>query len=229
MTPEELSKIIKESLESLNASQKLEVSDIPEIKIERPKSKDHGDFSSNIALMVAKPAGKNPREVAQLLVDDLSKNSGIKKIEIAGPGFLNFTLDSASLGELARSIVQEADKYGHTNLLKGETINIEFISANPTGPLHLGHTRWAAVGDAIARVLAASGAKVVREFYINDRGSQLDKFGASICAAANNEAIPEDGYHGAYVKELAAEIVKEKPEILKLSKSEQEVAFREEG
>ena len=229
MTPEELSKTIKESLESLIASQKLEVSAIPEIKIERPKSKDHGDFSSNIALMVAKPAGKNPRDVAQLLVDDLSKNPGIKKIEIAGPGFLNFTLDSASLGELARSIVKDSDKYGHTNSLSGETINIEFISANPTGPLHLGHTRWAAVGDAIARVLAASGAKVVREFYINDRGSQLDKFGASICAAANNEAIPEDGYHGAYVKDLAAEIVKEKPEILKLSKSEQEIEFREEG
>ncbi len=229
MTPEELSKTIKESLESLIASQKLEVSVIPEIKIERPKSKDHGDFSSNIALMVAKPAGKNPRDVAQLLVDDLSKNPGIKKIEIAGPGFLNFTLDSASLGELARTIIELSDKYGHTDLLKGETINIEFISANPTGPLHLGHTRWAAVGDAIARVLAASGAKVVREFYINDRGSQLDKFGASICAAANNEAIPEDGYHGAYVKDLAAEIVKEKPEILKLSKSEQVIEFREEG
>jgi arginyl-tRNA synthetase len=229
MTPEELSLIIKKSLESFISSQKLEITTIPEIKIERPKSKDHGDFSSNIALMVAKPAGKNPRDVAQLLVDDLSKNSGIKKIEIAGPGFLNFTLDSASLGELARSILKEADKYGHTDLLKGETINIEFISANPTGPLHLGHTRWAAVGDAIARVLAASGAKVAREFYINDRGAQLDKFGASICAAANNEAIPEDGYHGAYVKDLAAEIVKEKPEILKLSKSEQEIEFREEG
>jgi arginyl-tRNA synthetase len=229
MTPEELSKTIKESLESLVASQKLELPEIPEIKIERPKSKDHGDFASNIALMVSKSAGKNPREVAQLLVQELSKNPGIKKVDIAGPGFLNFTLDSASLGELAKSILEQADKYGHTKILENETINIEFISANPTGPLHLGHTRWAAVGDAIARVLAASGAKVVREFYINDRGAQLDKFGVSICAAANNEAIPEDGYHGAYVKDLAAEIVKERPEILKLSKDEQEIEFREEG
>lgn len=113
---------------------------------------------------MAKPAGKNPRDVAQLLVDDLSKNPGIKKIEIAGPGFLNFTLDSASLGELARTIIEQSDKYGHTDLFKGETINIEFISANPTGPLHLGHTRWAAVGDAIARVLAASGAKLSESF-----------------------------------------------------------------
>jgi len=229
MTPEELSKTIKKSLESLISAKKIAVNDIPEIKIERPKSKDHGDYASNIALMVAKPAGVNPREVAQLLVDELSKNSAFKKVEIAGPGFLNFTLESASLGEVVRTIIKEANKYGHTNTLQGLNINVEFISANPTGPLHLGHTRWAAVGDALARVLVASGAKVAREFYINDRGTQIDKFGISICAAANNEAIPEDGYHGAYIKDLATEIVKEKPEILKLSKDKQVIEFREEG
>jgi len=229
MTPEELSKTIKKSLESLISAKKIAVNDIPEIKIERPKSKDHGDYASSIALMVAKPAGVNPREVAQLLVDELSKNSAFKKVEIAGPGFLNFTLKSASLGEVVRTIIKEANKYGHTNTLQGQNINVEFISANPTGPLHLGHTRWAAVGDALARVLVASGAKVAREFYINDRGTQIDKFGISICAAANNEAIPEDGYHGAYIKDLATEIVKEKPEILKLSKDKQVIEFREEG
>ncbi len=229
MTPEELSKTIKKSLESLISAKKIAVSDIPEIKIERPKNKDHGDYASNIALMVAKPAGVNPREVAQLLVDELSKNPAFKKVEIAGPGFLNFTLESASLGEVVRTIIKEANKYGHTNTLQGQNINVEFISANPTGPLHLGHTRWAAVGDALARVLVASGAKVAREFYINDRGTQIDKFGISICAAANNEAIPEDGYHGAYIKDLATEIVKEKPEILKLSKDKQVIEFREEG
>lgn len=229
MTPEELSKTIKKSLESLISAKKIAVKDIPEIKIERPKNKDHGDYASNIALMVAKPAGVNPREVAQLLVDELSKNPALKKVEIAGPGFLNFTLESASLGEVVRTIIKEANKYGHTNTLQGQNINVEFISANPTGPLHLGHTRWAAVGDALARVLVASGAKVAREFYINDRGTQIDKFGISICAAANNEAIPEDGYHGAYIKDLAAEIVKEKPEILKLSKDKQVIEFREEG
>ena len=229
MTPEELSKTIKKSLESLISAKKIAVKDIPEIKIERPKNKDHGDYASNIALMVAKPAGVNPREVAQLLVDELSKNQAFKKVEIAGPGFLNFTLESASLGEVVRTIIEEANKYGHTNTLQGQNINVEFISANPTGPLHLGHTRWAAVGDALARVLVASGAKVAREFYINDRGTQIDKFGISICAAANNEAIPEDGYHGAYIKDLAIEIVKEKPEILKLSKDKQVIEFREEG
>ena len=229
MTPEELSKTIKKSLESLISAKKIAVNDIPEIKIERPKNKDHGDYASNIALMVAKPAGVNPREVAQLLVDELSKNQAFKKVEIAGPGFLNFTLESASLGEVVRTIIEEANKYGHTNTLQGQNINVEFISANPTGPLHLGHTRWAAVGDALARVLVASGAKVAREFYINDRGTQIDKFGISICAAANNEAIPEDGYHGAYIKDLATEIVKEKPEILKLSKDKQVIEFREEG
>ena len=229
MTPEELSKTIKKCLESLISANKITVNDIPEIKIERPKNKDHGDYASNIALMVAKPAGVNPREVAQLLVDELSKNQAFKKVEIAGPGFLNFTLESASLGEVVRTIIKEANKYGHTNTLQGQNINVEFISANPTGPLHLGHTRWAAVGDALARVLVASGAKVAREFYINDRGTQIDKFGISICAAANNEAIPEDGYHGAYIKDLATEIVKEKPEILKLSKDKQVIEFREEG
>lgn len=229
MTPEELSNLINSAVKSLISAQKIEKVEIPEIKIERPKSKDHGDFASNIALALSKPVGKNPREVAQLLIEELSKEKSIKKIEIAGPGFLNFTLDTASLGELARTIVEKADEFGKTESLKNQTINVEFISANPTGPLHLGHTRWAAVGDAIARVLAASGAKVVREFYINDRGIQLDKFGESLFSAANDLPIPEDGYHGSYVKEIANEIIKEHPEYLKQSKHEQIVSFREAG
>ncbi len=229
MTPEELSKLINSAVKSLLSAQKIEKVEIPEIKIERPKSKDHGDFASNIALALSKPVGKNPREVAQLLIEELSKEKSIKKIEIAGPGFLNFTLDTASLGELARTIVEKADEFGKTESLKNQTINVEFISANPTGPLHLGHTRWAAVGDAIARVLAASGAKVVREFYINDRGIQLDKFGESLFSAANDLPIPEDGYHGSYVKEIANEVIKEHPEYLKQSKHEQIVSFREAG
>ena len=229
MTPEELSNLINKAIESLVAAQKLDLAELPEIKIERPKSKEHGDFASNIALALAKPTGKNPREVAQLLIDTLKVEKSIKKIDIAGPGFLNFTLDTASLGELAKLIVEQSKDFGKTNSLKNQTINVEFISANPTGPLHLGHTRWAAVGDAIARVLAASGAKVIREFYINDRGIQLDKFGESIYAAANELPIPEDGYHGTYVKDIANEIVKEHPEYLKQSKHEQIVSFREAG
>ena len=229
MTPEELSRIIKNCLESLISAQKLQVDQIPEIKIERPKSKDHGDFASNIALAVSKAAGKSPRDVAQILSEELLKEKKFKKIDIAGPGFLNFTLDTASLAEIAQTIVKRKEKYGHTDNLKNQVINVEFISANPTGPLHLGHTRWAAVGDAIARVLQASGAKVIREFYVNDRGSQLDKFGESIWAAANNQAIPEDGYHGSYIKDLANSIVSEKPEIIKLNKEEQLIEFREEG
>lgn len=229
MTPEELSNLIKSAVESLISAQKIEKIDLPEIKIERPKSKDHGDFASNIALALSKPVGKNSRDVATLLIEELSKEKSIQKIEIAGPGFLNFTLDTASLGELARIIVEKSSEFGKTETLKNQTINVEFISANPTGPLHLGHTRWAAVGDAIARVLAASGAKVVREFYINDRGIQLDKFGESLFAAANDLAVPEDGYHGMYVKEIADEIIKENPEYLKQSKHEQIVSFREAG
>jgi arginyl-tRNA synthetase len=229
MTPEELAVKIKQSLESLISTKKLEINQIPEIKIERPKSKDHGDYACNIALLVAKPAGVNPQVVAKLLKEELSQDVAIKKIDIAGPGFLNFTIEAGSLGELAQTIIEQGKLYGHTETLKNQSINIEFISANPTGPLHLGHTRWAAVGDAIARVLEANGAKVTREFYINDRGAQLDKFGESIWAVANNSEIPENGYHGAYIKDLANEIVKENPEILKQSKETQVEQFREIG
>ncbi len=229
MTPEELDLKIKLTIDSLTKKNKLPVIDIPEFKVERPKNKDHGDYSCNIAMIIAKKVEINPREVAQLIIDELANDKSFKKIEIAGPGFLNFTFESGSLGEIARTIISQAGKYGHNKTLNDQTVNVEFISANPTGPIHLGHTRWAAVGDSIARVIEASGAKVVREFYVNDRGVQMDKFGASICAVANGEEVPEDGYHGAYIKDLAKEIVSENPDILSLPKQDQPVAFREAG
>jgi len=229
MTPEELDLKIKSTIDSLTKKNKLPVIDIPEFKVERPKNKDHGDYSCNIAMIIAKKVEINPREVAQLIIDELANDKSFKKIEIAGPGFLNFTFESGSLGEIARTIISQAGKYGHNKTLNDQTVNVEFISANPTGPIHLGHTRWAAVGDSIARVIEASGAKVIREFYVNDRGVQMDKFGASICAVANNEEVPEDGYHGAYIKDLAKAIVSENPDILSLPKQDQPVAFREAG
>jgi arginyl-tRNA synthetase len=152
---------------------------------------------------------------------------GIASAEVAGPGFVNVRLDAAAQGELARTIVTAGDAWGTSSTLAGRTVNVEFISANPTGPLHLGHTRWAAVGDAIARVLAAAGATVTKEFYINDRGVQMDKFGASVMAAANGRPVPEDGYHGGYILDLAAAIVIAKPDITSLPEDEQLVAFRE--
>ena len=146
------------------------------IVLERPKNRDHGDYATSIALALAKPTGKSPRDVAEIVQRGLQGNPEIERIEIAGPGFINITLAKASQGAVVNSILNEKENYGRVSILSGKKINLEFISANPTGPLHLGHTRWAAVGDALASVLAAGGAEVTREFYINDRGTQMDLF-----------------------------------------------------
>jgi arginyl-tRNA synthetase len=183
------------------------------ITLERPKNRDHGDYATSIALQLAKAAGKNPREIATILQAAIASIAGVVKVEIAGPGFINITLDRASQAELVRTILTAKNAYGRGHALKGVKINLEFISANPTGPLHLGHTRWAAVGDALGRVLSAAGADVTREFYINDRGRQMDLFGQSVQAAALGNSIPEDGYQGEYIKDLAAEVLAANPGI----------------
>ena len=177
------------------------------ITLERPKNRDHGDYATSIALQLAKAAGQNPREIAAILQKAIASIAGVSKVDIAGPGFINITLDRASQAELVRIILSNKYEYGRGNGLAGVTINLEFISANPTGPLHLGHTRWAAVGDSLGRVLSAAGAAVTREFYINDRGRQMDLFGQSVQAAAQGKPIPEDGYQGDYINDLAAEVV----------------------
>ena len=187
---------------------------VPEsIVLERPKNRDHGDYATSIALQLAKAAGKNPREVATLLQSAIALLPGVSAVDIAGPGFINITLDRANQAELVRTILTNAHAYGTGDSLKGVSINLEFISANPTGPLHLGHTRWAAVGDALGRVLKAAGAQVTQEFYINDRGRQMDLFGQSVQAAATGNPIPEDGYQGDYIKDLAKIVVAENPGI----------------
>jgi arginyl-tRNA synthetase len=183
------------------------------IVLERPKNRDHGDYATSIALQLAKAAGKNPREVATLLQTAIAQLPGVSAVEIAGPGFINITLDRANQAELVRTILTDRKSYGDGQSLKGVTINLEFISANPTGPLHLGHTRWAAVGDALGRVLKAAGATVVQEFYINDRGRQMDLFGQSVQAAALGNPIPEDGYQGEYIKDLVKVVVAQNPGI----------------
>ena len=183
------------------------------ITLERPKNRDHGDYATSIALQLAKAAGKNPREIATILQAAIASIAGVVKVDIAGPGFINITLDRASQAELVRTILSAGSKYGRGSALQGVKINLEFISANPTGPLHLGHTRWAAVGDALGRVLSAAGADVAREFYINDRGRQMDLFGQSVQAAAQGNPIPEDGYQGQYIADLAKEVVAANPGI----------------
>ncbi len=197
------------------------------IPLERPKNRDHGDYASSIALQLAKPAGKNPREVAELLKKDLEKLPEVSSVDIAGPGFINIKLNRASQADLVRIILSAKESYGKGAALAGVKVNLEFISANPTGPLHLGHTRWAAVGDALGRVLSAAGAEVVREFYINDRGNQMDLFGQSVQAAALGQPIPEDGYQGDYILDLAKLVLAENPEITKLDAEPRFVAFRE--
>jgi arginyl-tRNA synthetase len=197
------------------------------VRLERPKNRDHGDYATSIALQLAKAAGIAPQEVAKIIAADLTALDAITSVDIAGPGFINITLNRASQAELVRTILIAGEKYGHSNSLNGVSINLEFISANPTGPLHLGHTRWAAVGDALGRVLAAAGAKVTQEFYINDRGNQMDLFGASVEAAALGLPIPENGYQGEYIGDLAKTLVAQDKSILELIGKARTAEFRE--
>jgi len=199
------------------------------IPLERPKNRDHGDFATSIALVLAKIVGKNPRDVATIIAKELKSESSLSKVEIAGPGFINLTLNSASQGEIIESILEKRESFGRVTDLAGIKINLEFISANPTGPIHLGHTRWAAVGDALGRILIAVGAEVTREFYINDRGVQMDLFGASLRASALGIARPEEGYQGAYIDEIARDIMGVHPEYATLPERDSIVAFREAG
>ncbi|MET9317431.1 arginine--tRNA ligase [Kribbella sp. NPDC003505] len=231
MTPEQLAEKILQALAALAADGTITVEGgLPrELKVERPKNPEHGDYATNVAMQLGKRAGLNPRQFAELLAERLRDDEAITAVEIAGPGFINLRVAADAQGKVAQAILEAGEKYGTSDSLHGRTINLEFISANPTGPLHLGHTRWAAVGDALARVLTAAGASVSREFYINDRGNQMDKFGASLQAAAHGQPIPEDGYHGEYILDLAKRIVDEVPGITELPEDEQLVAFREAG
>ena len=232
MTPDQLAAAVRSAVLSAidEGALALDATAVPaDITIERPRSAEHGDYATNIALQLAKPAGSNPRAVAGLVAERLRATAGVASVDIAGPGFLNITLDSASFGELARSVVVAGEEYGSIDRYAGVSVNVEFISANPTGPIHLGHARWAAVGDAIARVLEAAGATAAREFYVNDRGIQMDKFGQSVEARALGTEVPEGGYQGAYVDDLATLVVAADPGIVDLPESERSVAFREAG
>jgi arginyl-tRNA synthetase len=203
---------------------------VPEsVRIERPKVKEHGDYATSIALQLAKPAGRPPREVAEAIARRLSDAPGVAKVDVAGPGFLNITLDSAAQGELARTVVTAGEGYGRATTMAGHRFNLEFVSANPTGPLHLGHVRWAAVGDALARVLEASGADVAREYYFNDAGVQIDRYAASVMAAAKGEPTPEDGYGGGYIHDIATAVVARHPDVLGLDDATALAIFRSDG
>ena len=232
MSPESLSAAVLAVLTPIAAERRpdeeftLTASDIV---LDRPRNRDHGDWASNIAMRLAKQFGTNPRELAQQIADGLAEVDGIASAEVAGPGFINIRLDAAAAGALAKTIVEAGSAYGTNDSQAGRSINIEFVSANPTGPLHIGHTRWAALGDAIARLLAASGARVAREFYINDAGAQMERFAASIVAAAHGEPAPEGGYSGAYITDIAERVTAARPDFLDLDAAEQQLVARELG
>ena len=213
MNPEALASIIERTAHDLAASGEAgQLTDdmIPgKVTVMRPKDRSHGDWATNIAMQLGKKAGMAPRDLAQLFAARLSAADGIASVEVAGPGFINITLDSASAAAIVDQVLAEGARFGRNTHLSGRTLNLEFVSANPTGPIHIGGTRWAAVGDSMARVLEANGAKVVREYYFNDHGTQIDRFAKSLVAAAHNEPTPEDGYKGAYIDEIARRVIGE--------------------
>ncbi|GAA4094764.1 arginine--tRNA ligase [Nocardioides kongjuensis] len=231
MTPAQLSATIVDALSTLVDQGDLALPDgVPsEVTVERPRQKGHGDYATNVALQLAKKAGTNPRALGELLAARLKEADGIADVELAGPGFLNITVEAGAQGQVAAEVVAAGQAYGRTDTLGGQKINVEFISANPTGPLHLGHTRWAVLGDAIGRVLAAAGADVTREFYINDRGVQMNHFADSIIAAALGEPKPEDGYAGEYIDDLAKAVEAASPGIFQLEGDERRAAVRAKG
>lgn len=229
LTPEQLSSAIIEVLAALVGDGAFEFA-LPEtVVVERPKNRDHGDWATNVAMQLAGKNGINPRNFATEIASRLEQVAGIEKVEVAGPGFINIFVSDAAAAELVREVVQQGASYGLGESMSGVRLNLEFVSANPTGPIHLGGTRWAAVGDALARVFESQGAEVTREYYFNDHGAQIDRFARSLVAAALGEPAPDDGYAGAYILEIAEQILSTNPEVLTLDADARQEAFRSHG
>ena len=231
MTPAELSAAIVRILGALQERAVLPAGDLPtEVVIERPKNREHGDWATNIAMQAAGRFGQNPRALAEKIATELANTEGISKVDIAGPGFINITVSAAAAGAIAKQIVEQGASFGAGSALAGLKMNLEFVSANPTGPIHIGGTRWAAVGDSLARILQAQGASVTREYYFNDHGAQIDRFARSLLAAARKQDAPEDGYAGAYIDQIASRVLAETAEdILALPEADAQEAFRAAG
>ena len=230
VTPAALADLVRSSAVQVLTARGLDTGVLPEhVTIERPRNPDHGDYATNLALQVATKAGMKPREFAQALAEAVAADAGVDAAEVAGPGFLNFRLAADAQGEVVRQVIEGGAAYGRGDALAGVKINLEFVSANPTGPIHLGGTRWAAVGDALGRVLSAQGADVTREYYFNDAGAQIDRFVRSVIAAAQGAPAPEDGYSGAYISDIAAEVIKAEPSALSLPEDERHETFRRIG
>ena len=231
MTPEQLSTAIVDVLTTLTDGGALALPDgVPtSVTVERPRQKGHGDYATNVALQLAKKAGTNPRALAELVAAGLTATDGIGAVEIAGPGFLNITVEAGAQGQVALDILAAGASYGANDAFAGEKINLEFVSANPTGPIHIGGVRWAAVGDALGRIFTLTGADVTREYYFNDHGAQIDRFSRSLLASAKGEPAPEDGYGGQYIHDIAAAVVAQRPDVTGLADEQAQEVFRSVG
>ncbi len=230
VTPAALADLVRNSAVQVLTARGLDDSVLPEkVTIERPRNPEHGDYATNLALQVAKKAGMKPRDFADALSAALAATDGIDSAEVAGPGFLNLRLAADAQGQIVQQVLDAGETYGLGDALAGVKINLEFVSANPTGPIHLGGTRWAAVGDALGRVLSAQGGQVTREYYFNDHGAQIDRFVRSLVAAAKGEPAPEDGYAGGYINDIAAEVIRQEPSALSLPDDERAETFRRVG
>ncbi len=231
MTPEQLSQTLVDALSRLVDEGALTLAGgVPEqIRVERPKVEAHGDYATGVAMQLAGSARRPPREIAQLLADRVADAAGIASAEVAGPGFLNIRVEAGAQGALAGEILAVGADLGRGDAMAGHRVNVEFVSANPTGPLTLASTRWAAVGDALARILASQGAEVAREYYFNDHGTQIERFARSLLARARGLPTPDDGYAGSYIDEIAAAVVEREPSVLDKPDPEAEEVFRREG
>ena len=230
MTPADLAELLRSTAAAVLIEHGLDPAALPEtVTVERPRNPEHGDYATNLALQVGKKAGANPREFAGWLVAALADADAIAAAEVAGPGFVNLRIETAAQGVMVANIVAAGADYGRSGLLDGQNVNLEFVSANPTGPIHIGGTRWAAVGDALGRLLTTQGATVVREYYFNDHGAQIDRFVNSLIAAVKGEPAPEDGYAGAYISDVAAQVLAKAPDVMSRPDVEQHEIFRAVG
>ncbi|WP_445166388.1 arginine--tRNA ligase [Mycolicibacterium sp. Dal123E01] len=230
MTPADLAELLRNTAAAVLTKHDLDPAALPAtVTVERPRNPEHGDYATNIALQVAKKVGANPRELAGWLAEALVAADGIAAAEVAGPGFVNLRIEASAQGVIVQNILDAGAAYGNSHELDGLTINLEFVSANPTGPIHIGGTRWAAVGDALGRLLSTQGAAVTREYYFNDHGAQIDRFARSLVAAAHGEPAPEDGYAGSYINDIAATIVQKTPEVMTQPAEQQQETFRSVG
>lgn len=230
MTPADLAELLKITAAAVLADHDLDAAALPQtVIVERPRNPEHGDYATNLALQLGKKVGANPRELAGWLADALTKADGIAAADVAGPGFVNLRIEASAQGLIVDNVISAGRTYGNSADLAGQKINLEFVSANPTGPIHIGGTRWAAVGDALGRLLSTQGAGVVREYYFNDHGAQIDRFARSLVAAAKGQPAPEDGYAGGYIVDIAEQVLKLAPDAMSLPDDQQQETFRSIG